>query len=459
MSLGYADRLKHYANKGVCGLPEHHDTDRTLVTNLRQLVARVREAQHLVVFTGAGISTSAGIPDFRGPNGIWTRQKEKEKADRRAKKRPRATATKQQAAAGSDRALSQAVSSSSRAAAYPQSTITALRGVVGADAPEELLVRLLSRARGKVDHAANLFFDGGWATAPSRDLALSRESTASSAASDGAQPPATHDGAPAAPPPPSADAPAAPSAAAPPGAALADSAAAVKSDSTPVDFSTAAPTLTHRALVELERRGKLRFLITQNVDGLDQRAGFPRQRMAVLHGCVLEEKCEACGNIVLRSSPVDTISFAPTGNYCTACVSVTTAPRAAKSAADGEASDGGGTTRVCGGVLRDTLLDWEDPLPEDELELSQSHCERSDLVLALGTSLRIEPAASLPLAATAFCLVNLQQTPYDARAALIVRAPVDAVMETVMREAIGLELRDGVWLPVAPTAEDDELQR
>ena len=78
MSGGYADRLKHYPNKGVCGLPEQLDTERQLQAKLEILVKRVRDAKHLVVFTGAGISTAAGIPDFRGPSGIWTVQQAKD---------------------------------------------------------------------------------------------------------------------------------------------------------------------------------------------------------------------------------------------------------------------------------------------------------------------------------------------------------------------------------------------
>ena len=104
------------------------------------------------------------------------------------------------------------------------------------------------------------------------------------------------------------------------------------------------------AKIALERAGKLRYLITQNVDGLDQRAGFPRGKMAVLHGCVFEEKCEDCAKIFFRDDDVGTISFQPTGRRCEAC----------------------------GGVLRDMLLDWEDPLPEDEFERSGDECEAAD---------------------------------------------------------------------------------
>ena len=79
-------------------------------------------------------------------------------------------------------------------------------------------------------------------------------------------------------------------------------------------------------------------------------------------------------------------------------------------------------------------------------------------MLTLGTSLRIEPAGSLPQLGRKFCVVNLQKTPKDSAAALIVRAPVDVVMETIMREAMGLRLRleaGGVAEWVACDAEPD----
>ena len=65
--------------------------------------------------------------------------------------------------------------------------------------------------------------------------------------------------------------------------------------------------------------GKAQFVVTQNVDGLDQRAGLPRGNLAVLHGCIFEEKCEDCAAIYLRDTDVGSISFAPTGRRCAAC--------------------------------------------------------------------------------------------------------------------------------------------
>ena len=282
MSDSYASRLSEYKNKGVCGLPEHVDTERRMVLKTAKLLEMVKAAKHVVVLTGAGISTSAGIPDFRGPSGIWTKEMEDAKASN-ANRRKRAGVT------GKKRKLNPPV----------------------------------------------------------------------------------------------------------------------------VDFDQAAPTLTHRALAFLVEHQKVQFIVTQNVDGLHKRSGLSRNHHAVLHGCVFTEVCEDCRTEHFRDYDVGGMSFQPTGSTC----------------------------EVCSGKLRDCLLDWEDDLPEFDFERAQQHSQLADLVLTLGTSLRIEPAASLTTLAKKFAIVNLQETPYDDRADLILRAPVDDVMQALI-EGLGFE---GDW--------------
>jgi NAD-dependent SIR2 family protein deacetylase len=177
-------------------------------------------------------------------------------------------------------------------------------------------------------------------------------------------------------------------------------------------FETAQPTYTHLAVTKLINHGIAHFCVTQNVDGLHRRSGLDRGKLAILHGCVFTEKCETCRREYFRNFDVGTISFQPTGRACTVC-----------------RQDSGG------GLLRDTLLDWEDELPEEDFQLATQQCSMENcLVLCLGTSLRIEPAASLPpLAPNGYVVVNLQVTPKDIGAKLVIHAKVDDVMKDIMK--------------------------
>jgi mono-ADP-ribosyltransferase sirtuin 6 len=75
----YNSRLKHIRYKGLCGDLETVEVEEVLVGKVEALAAMVETSKHTVIFTGAGISTSCGIADFRGPNGVWTREQKGEK--------------------------------------------------------------------------------------------------------------------------------------------------------------------------------------------------------------------------------------------------------------------------------------------------------------------------------------------------------------------------------------------
>ncbi|KAM9265668.1 NAD-dependent protein deacylase sirtuin-6 isoform 3-T3 [Morus bassanus] len=119
-------------------------------------------------------------------------------------------------------------------------------------------------------------------------------------------------------------------------------------------FENAKPSKTHMALLGLQRVGILKFLVSQNVDGLHVRSGFPRDKLAELHGNMFVEECVKCGKQYVRDTVVGSMGLKPTGRLC----SVTKARG----------------LRACRGKLRDTILDWEDSLPDRDLTLADEAC-------------------------------------------------------------------------------------
>ncbi|KAJ8909093.1 hypothetical protein NDN08_005789 [Rhodosorus marinus] len=181
-----------------------------------------------------------------------------------------------------------------------------------------------------------------------------------------------------------------------------------------VDFTTARPTLAHVALVELHRRGLVKFLISQNVDGLHIRSGFPRDALAELHGNVFAEECRACDKEYVRCYDVDSIGLRATGRACD----------------------------QCGEALFDKLLDWNDPLPESELRRAEQETKLADLCIVMGSSMQMIPSRGLPQrtlrSGGKIVVLNLSDTHLDKQASVVIRADLDEVM---------LRLLDALHLP------------
>lgn len=185
-----------------------------------------------------------------------------------------------------------------------------------------------------------------------------------------------------------------------------------------IDFSSAVPSKTHRALKILMDRGFIKFIISQNIDGLHLRSGIKRENLAELHGNFFVSECPKCKNKFVRSSPVPTVGLKPIGETCK------------------------NTARNCRGKLIDTILDWEGSLPDDDLEMSIMHSTIADLNIGLGSSFQIMPSGKLPLRnkkfGGKFALVNLQPIKLEKSADLSIHAYVDDVMEKVLKR-LGIE--------------------
>ena len=148
------------------------------------------------------------------------------------------------------------------------------------------------------------------------------------------------------------------------------------------------PNITHKVLARWEKEGKLTAVVTQNIDGLHQKAGS--QKVLELHGSVLR-------------------------NYCTRCRKF----YAAEFVRDAQ----GIPTCSCGGIVKPDVVLYEEGLDEETIERSICAIMDADLLIVAGTSLTVYPAAGLInyYRGNRLVLINRDETPYDHRADLVFR--------------------------------------
>ena len=179
----------------------------------------------------------------------------------------------------------------------------------------------------------------------------------------------------------------------------------------------AEPNQAHTALADLARSGQVTAIITQNIDGLHQRAGTPPEQVVELHGTMSGVVCVSCGD---RSTMAAALARIDAGDPDPAC------------------------TR-CSGILKSATVMFGQPLDPAVFARAEQAAARCDLFLAVGSTLTVEPAASLCGAAAAkgaaLVIVNRDPTPYDAMAAEVIRDPIG---EAIPRIAGQLRMaRDG----------------
>lgn len=180
------------------------------------------------------------------------------------------------------------------------------------------------------------------------------------------------------------------------------------------DYSALRPTVTHKALVELEKRNVLIYTASQNCDDLHGKAGTSRDKLTELHGNVFVEVCERCHKEYVRDFEVDAYS---TG--CSAEPWYVECPDCKWNHYTGHKC----SKKRCKGKLRDTIVNFGDPLHSmtlGGLKKAAERFEHADVCLALGSSLTVHPANALPLLPQALVIVNLQQTDLDEHATVSV---------------------------------------
>jgi NAD-dependent deacetylase len=171
---------------------------------------------------------------------------------------------------------------------------------------------------------------------------------------------------------------------------------------------TARPNPGHYSLVELENSGRLRAIITQNIDGLHQLAGNSEDLVIEVHGSLYEVECLSCHT---RSAMSDTLERVAAGEDDPACLR-------------------------CGGILKAGTISFGQPLVPAVFENARSAAADCDVFLAVGTSLSVQPVAGLVDVAdkhgAKIVIVNADRTPYDGRADMRLDGRISEVLPVLV---------------------------
>ncbi|MFE9396350.1 NAD-dependent deacetylase [Streptomyces flavidovirens] len=171
----------------------------------------------------------------------------------------------------------------------------------------------------------------------------------------------------------------------------------------------ARPNDAHRAITELERSGVPVRVLTQNVDGLHQLAGLPARKVLELHGTARSTVCTGCH---ARSPMEEALARVEAGEEDPPCL-------------------------VCGGILKSATVMFGQRLDPAVMGEALAIAKASDVFVAVGTSLRVQPAASLAGIAAEYgarlVVVNAEPTPYDELADDVVREPIGTALSALLK--------------------------
>jgi len=183
-------------------------------------------------------------------------------------------------------------------------------------------------------------------------------------------------------------------------------------------YRQAQPNAVHHAIAALERAGKIVAVLTQNVDGLHRRAGTTPERLVELHGTDLIVECQRCH---ATSDPAPHFEKFRATRRPPMC--------------------------ACGGILKAATISFGQSLRPADLDRAAEAVRRADLMIALGSTLSVYPAASLPLLAaqrgTPYVVVNRGATDHDGHAAVTLRldGDVTGIVPPAVEAALTAPLR------------------
>jgi NAD-dependent deacetylase len=180
----------------------------------------------------------------------------------------------------------------------------------------------------------------------------------------------------------------------------------------------AQPNPAHLAIAELERLGKLDCVITQNIDGLHFKAGNSEEKVLQLHGTAIFVSCLSCKKRYDRDEIQERIKKGQKAPLCD----------------------------DCGGLLKPATISFGQSMPEKETQEAYHRSSICDLFIVIGSSLVVQPAASMPLVAkrngARLVIINRDPTPYDDIADLVVHGQAGSAMASVLehvKQGLGIK--------------------
>jgi NAD-dependent deacetylase len=178
---------------------------------------------------------------------------------------------------------------------------------------------------------------------------------------------------------------------------------------------TAEPNPAHQALARLARSAVETQVITQNTDELHQRAGTPPDRVIELHGTMFRVVCTTCQS---RGAMTDALDRVRAGEPDPPCA-------------------------LCGGILKSATVMFGQALTPGVLERAAAAAARCELFLAIGSTLIVEPAASLCAiavkAGASLVVVNRDPTPYDRAATAVIRDPIGSAVPRIVDQVLAAD--------------------
>ncbi len=172
----------------------------------------------------------------------------------------------------------------------------------------------------------------------------------------------------------------------------------------------AQPNLAHLAIAEMERLGKLDCVITQNIDGLHFKAGNSEEKVIQLHGTAMSVSCLSCGRRYDRDEIQERLRKGLKAPRCD----------------------------DCGGPLKPATISFGQSMPERETQEAHHRSSLSDLFVVIGSSLVVQPAASMPLVAkrngAKLIIINRDPTSYDDMADLVIHGQAGSIMDSILKE-------------------------